>query len=409
MTTAAITLPVTRQIKLPQALSFAGTALAFVGITFAAGAPSPLFVVMQQQWGFPAWVLTIAFAIYAIGLLAALLVAGSLSDHIGRRPVLLGALAIEIVAMVMFVLAPNISWIILARALQGIATGAATSTFTATIVELAPANRKKLGTIISSTAPVGGLGLGALATGIAVQFSHYPTTIIFGFLTVLFAVGVLVTVFSRETVSPRPGALRSLLPRLSVPVGARPEFAASIPVHIATWMLAGLVLGLAPSIIREVFHLDSGLLNGTLVALQPLAAVVSSLALSRLPGRRVILIGTLAVMLGVSLFLVAVVTGFFPLLFGAVIIGGGGFGATFSGSLRLIAPLADVHQRAELFAAVYLVSYLAYGVPALLVGELIGVVGLFDAVIGYVVAILFAAAIGLLAQSRLARSQARRV
>jgi MFS family permease len=83
-------------------------------------------------------VLTIAFAVYALGLLAALLVTGSLSDYVGRRPVMLGALALELVAMVMFAMAPKIGWVIATRILQGVATGAATSAFTAAVVEQAP-------------------------------------------------------------------------------------------------------------------------------------------------------------------------------------------------------------------------------------------------------------------------------
>jgi MFS family permease len=104
----------------------------------AAGAPSPILSLLEQRWGFAPWVLTIAFAVYALGLLAALLVTGSLSDYVGRRPVMLGALALELVAMVMFAMAPNIGWVIAARILQGVATGAATSAFTAAVVEQAP-------------------------------------------------------------------------------------------------------------------------------------------------------------------------------------------------------------------------------------------------------------------------------
>ncbi|MGW4982556.1 MFS transporter [Streptomyces mirabilis] len=152
---------------LPPSAAFAGSAAVFATLYVAAGAPTPLLVVFEQQWHFPAWVLTVAFASYALGLLAALLVAGSLSDHIGRRPVLVGSLLVELGAMLMFVFAPDIGWVIGARTIQGIATGAATSDFSASVVEHAPERHKKLGTIITSIAPAGGLGLGALLTGAA--------------------------------------------------------------------------------------------------------------------------------------------------------------------------------------------------------------------------------------------------
>src|ERR1700709_456763 len=103
-----------RRFVLPPMAAFVGTAVAFAGLYLAAGAPSPLFVQYQQEWGFPAGLLTIAFAAYAFGLVLALVIAGSLSDFLGRRPVLIGALTLELASMIMFLLASNIGWIIAA-------------------------------------------------------------------------------------------------------------------------------------------------------------------------------------------------------------------------------------------------------------------------------------------------------
>ncbi|MEU5032514.1 hypothetical protein [Streptomyces milbemycinicus] len=83
------------------------------------------------------------------------------------------------------------------------------------------------------------------------------------------------------------------------------------------------------------------------------------------------------------------------------LIGGVGFGASFSGALRTIAPLAQPHQRAGLFAAVYLVAYLSFGVPAIIAGLLIAPLGLLHTVLGYGVAVIATAALGLLAQYRI--------
>lgn len=231
---------------LPPSAAFAGSAAVFATLYVAAGAPTPLLVVFERQWRFPAWVLTVAFASYALGLLAALLVAGSLSDHIGRRPVLVGSLLVELGAMLMFVFAPDIGWVIAARTIQGIATGAATSAFSASVVENAPERHKKLGTIITSIAPAGGLGLGALLTGAAVQFSSHATAIVFTALAAVMVVGTAVAAFSAETVSRRPEAARTLIPRVSIPRAARGEFLASIPVHMAAWMLAASSWGSCP-------------------------------------------------------------------------------------------------------------------------------------------------------------------
>ncbi|MET8114753.1 MFS transporter, partial [Streptomyces prasinus] len=99
---------------------------AFVLFLAASSAPSPLYVIYQQQWKFTAWVLTVVFALYVVGLLGSLLVVGSLSDHLGRRPVLALAIGLEMVALVLFYVAGDVFVLSAARVLQGIATGVAT-------------------------------------------------------------------------------------------------------------------------------------------------------------------------------------------------------------------------------------------------------------------------------------------
>ncbi|GAA2052991.1 MFS transporter [Leifsonia soli] len=388
-----------RSRRLRPAAAFAGTALAFVAVALAVGAPSPLFVLYEQQWGFQPWLLTVAFAIYALTLLITLLIAGSLSDHIGRRPVLIGALALQIVAMLIFLFAPDIGWIIGARSVQGVATGAAMSTFTAALVELAPERQKKLGATIGSTAPVGGIAIGAFLTGLAVQFVPQPTIVVFVALAVLFAAGIVVIVASPETVERRPGAVRSLIPRLLVPREARGEFVAAIPLFLATWMLAGLFIGLSPSILHGVFHLDSGLLNGAIVAVPPAVGALAGLLLTRAAARLTVVWAMAAIVVGVAVAAVGIAAAILPLLFAGAVVAGGGFGAGFSAMLRILAPLAPNDQRAELFAGVFLVSYLAYGLPALVAGELITTIGLLPTALGYSAAIAAAAVAALVVQA----------
>ncbi|MET8627600.1 MFS transporter [Kitasatospora sp. NPDC004669] len=400
---SGLTAPAVRRPRrrLPSHAAFAGSAAAFAALYVAAGAPAPLLVVFEQHWHFLAWVLTVAFAAYAIGLLTALLVTGSLSDHIGRRPILIGSLLVELASMVMFAVAPNIGWVIAARTIQGIATGAATSAFSASVVEHAPERHKRLGTVVTSVAPAGGLGLGALLTGAAVQVSSRAGLIVFTTLAVIMAAGTAIEVFSHETAPGKPGAARSLIPRVSVPTAARREFMAAVPVHMAAWMLAGLFMGLVPTIIENILHLHSGLLNGATAFVEPAAAAAAGLFLGRLSARRTILIGAASVLLGTAVIEAGVAAGALALLWLGGIIGGVGFGASFSGAIRQIAPLAEPHQRAGLFASVYVVAYLSFGIPAVIAGLLIAPVGLLATVLGYGVAILAVAILGLFAQRRI--------
>jgi MFS family permease len=392
-----------RRVLSPTA-AFAGAALGFAGLYLAAGAPTSLLVQYQAAWGFPAWMLTVAFAAYAFGLVAALLVTGSLSDIVGRRPVLIAALTVELAAMLVFVFAPNIGWVIAARVIQGVATGAATSAFTATLGELAPAKYRKLAAIIGGAAPAGGLGLGALFSGIAVQFTASASVIVFTVLAVIMALAAVVVIYSQETVTRRGGALRSLVPRVAVPRAARREFGAVIPVLLGSWMLAALFLGLVPTIIRTIFGIDSGLVNGVTVFIEPGAAAVAGFALGGLAARRTVVVGGITVFVGTAIIVAAIALHILPLIWLGAIIGGVGFGASFSGSIRILGPLAAPTHRAGLFAALFLVAYLSFGVPAIIVGQLVAPFGLLATILGFGAAILIASVVGILAQLRIARS-----
>ena len=114
-------------------------AAGIVGLAlFASGVPSPLYVIYRELWGFSPLVLTLVYATYAFGVLATLVIAGRLSDDVGRRPVLLSALASLMVATVLFILASSVVWLFVARALQGLATGAVLSAASAALFDFHP-------------------------------------------------------------------------------------------------------------------------------------------------------------------------------------------------------------------------------------------------------------------------------
>ncbi|WP_207944964.1 MFS transporter [Actinomadura rubrisoli] len=141
--------------------AFLSMAAVFVVFLAASSVPSPLYPVYQQQWHFPTWVLTVVFALYVVGLLGSLLVVGALSDHLGRRPVLAAAIALEMIALVLFLTAGDVVVLSAARVLQGIATGAATTTLSATLVDLEPPHAR--GRAGVATAVLGGIAAATTA------------------------------------------------------------------------------------------------------------------------------------------------------------------------------------------------------------------------------------------------------
>lgn len=380
--------------QLPLRYAFPVLAAILFAFFFAAAAPSPLFVVFQHQWGFSASILTVIFAIYALALLGALLVAGSLSDHIGRRPVILTALVLQMAAMGLFMMARGVGGLLMARIVQGIAMGVASGVLSAAIVEAAPIGQKRLGAIIGSVSPLAGLAVGALATGVAVKFSVDPVFWVFGVLAVIFAGGTTAVLCMPETATRRTGAWRSLVPSMSIPLGARAEFVRSLPVFITIWALGGLYMALAPSIVQHVFGVNNGIVNGlTLAVLSGVGAAAPTL-LARFEPLKTVLIGMVSIVVGVSFLLASLSPQSLPLFFAGTVVAGIGFGAAFSAMMQRLAPLAPVHERAKLFAGIYAVCYLATSVPAVAAGTLIAPFGLSAVAHGYAATLLVMAILG---------------
>ena len=396
-----------RPWRLPSGVTFALLAAVLFAFFFAAAAPSPLFVVFQHAWGFSASMLTVAFAIYAIALLISLLVAGSLSDHIGRKPVVLAALVLQAVAMGLFVLAHDIGGLIVARVVQGVATGVASGALSAAVVEAAPASRKRLGALITSVSPLAGLAVGALLTGVAVKFTDQPVLLVFGMLAAVFAVGAAVVAWMPETVAPRAGAWASLVPRVSIPARARADFLRGLPVLIVVWALGGLYLSLAPSLMHHVFGIDNGVVNGLTIAVLSGFGAVAPTLLGRFAAPRPVIFGMVSIAVGLVLLLASLATGSLALFFVGTAIAGLGFGGAFSALVQTLAPLADSHERGELFAAIFVVSYLAFSLPAMLAGFLVAPLGLLVTVQGYAAVLLLIAAFGLWRQGAVLRRTAR--
>lgn len=395
-------------VRWPRPVAFVGVAVALAGFFIAAGAPTPLLPIYENEWRFAPWLLTLAFGVYALSLLGSLLIVGSLSDHVGRRPVLVGALALELISMVVFLQSASIGWVIVARVIQGVATGAATSAFSASLLELAPAHLTARATVISSLAPAGGLGLGALLAGTIAQFDAQASATIWTILVVVMALGTAFAFFVPETSSRRQGALASLAPRISVPVELRSDFAAAVPIQIAAWMMAALFMGLMPTILGSVFDQHGTFASGATAFIEPAAAALTTVVAAKIAARRILLAGSLAVALGAGLVITGIDIRVLPLIWLGGIVGGVGFGASFSGTVRLLAPRVAPHQRAGLFAAIYFVAYLAFGGPAIIAGLFLASLGVTVIAVAFGLVIAAAAALGVAGQLRALRRDARR-
>ena len=358
----------------------------------SASVPSPLFVVFQGRWGFSPGMLTVAFSIYSLVLLVTLLVAGSLSDHLGRKPVVVAALAIQVASMVLFLTADGIGGLLAARIVQGLSMGVVNGALSAAVIEAAPPARKALGSLLTSISPLAGLATGAFVTGALLGMTNKAEVWAFGLLGGLFCLSAAMVMLIPETASPVPGLLRSMVPSVHVARSARAGFRRGLPLLLSIWALCGFVIALGPSLLRTVFGVSSGLLNGATVAVLCGAGAVSPLILRGQPPGRMAVVGTVAVTAGVGLLLVSIGTGTLALFFVGSAVAGAGLGASFSGLIQSLVPLTPVHERAELFAAIFLVTYLSLSVPPIAAGFAVPLTGFLGTTQTYLGAVLVVSA-----------------
>jgi MFS family permease len=309
---------------------------------------------------------------------------------------MIGALGLELVAMLVFLVAPSIGWLIVARIVQGIATGAASSSISAAVVELAPERRKKLGALMTGMAPLAGLGIGALFAGLLAQFVSDPAFAVWLVLVVIMALGTVFTVFTPETSTRKPGALASLTPRVSVPSQVRGLFASTLPGIIAAFLLMALFLGLVPIVLASVFAVGSPIVGALAAFVTFGAGTVVSAVTSAVRPHRLRLAGSAAMAIGAILFVAAVGAELLALVWVAAVFCGVGLGAAFAGTTRGLVPEVKPHERAGLFAAIYLVAYLAMGVSAIVAGLFVGPVGVTAMAVGFGTVTAVVALVGVL-------------
>ncbi|TBC33854.1 MFS transporter [Rhizobium ruizarguesonis] len=358
----------------------------------ASAAPTPLYRIYQENFSVSPVLITVIFAVYAFALLAALLTAGSISDHLGRKPVIFFALVLEIVAMALFVVASGPGWLIAARIVQGLATGIAGASLGAALVDV---DRAK-GQIVNSIAPLSGMAVGAVGTSALIQYGPFPMHLIYALLLVAFTLQAAVIWLTHETGGTRPGALGSLIPRVTVPPQVKRPLSLVTPINIANWTLAGFYLSLVPSLVATTTGSRAPLTGGAVVtALMMSGAIAVYLRRSKTASAN-LAFGVSAKTLGILTVVAGVHLANVPLLLIGTIFTGAGFGTNFLGSIGTIMPLAKPDEQAGLLSAFYVQSYLAFSLPAILAGFLAKSAGYALTTDIYATAILLLMGVGLM-------------
>jgi MFS family permease len=375
--------------------AFAGLALAFLIVMTGTTIPTPMYALYQRELGFSPLVQTVIFAVYAVGVLAALLVAGRWSDAVGRRPLLLAGLVGALLSSVVFLVAGPVWVLLVGRLLSGISAGIFAGAATAAVIEAAPERWRTRAASVATAANMGGLGMGPLLAGLAVEYLPAPLHLSFAVHAVAVVGCAVLVLLAPETVDVAPGA--RLRPQaLRVPAEVRAVFVSAATAGFAGFAVLGLFTALSPRIVSDVLGVGNHAVAGVVAFLPLGSSAVAQLGLRRLPTDRALDAGCALLAVGIGLVGFSVAEASFPALLAGAVVAGIGQGMSFSKGIAAVNARVEPGARAGVTSTYFVVIYVAISLPVVGVGAASQAWGLVPA------GVVFAIAVAVLALAALA-------
>ena len=335
-------------------------AFALCLITLAVNLQAPLYITYADLSGQGATATAVAFSGYVLGVLPVLLALGGLADRVGRRPLILAALLLSMLATLLMLLAPSLQTLGMARLCLGLGTGLASATATAYMGELmgADSSARAANWVTASTSL--GFGLGAALTSLFLLRGPSLTPGSFHLQLALAAVALALV---WRLPDPRPTQRSAMLRLPGYPTGS---VVYGLAILLA-WACVGLVIALLPGILRQHgLSAWSGFSTFCVIScgllFQPLArrmacAKATLLGLGILPCSYALLAwGADRGQLG-------------AVLLGAVAASSACYGFIYLGGLAAVSQLAG-SEKTRGSAGFFLLAYLGFSVPVIFTGVL---------------------------------------
>ncbi|MFG2422724.1 MFS transporter [Streptomyces sp. NPDC048448] len=350
------------------------TTLAFlVNMGFSA-VPTPLYVLYQRRDHFSTIMITVVFAVYAVGVIASLFLAGHVSDWIGRKRVLVPALLLNIVSALIFVFAPSLPGLLVARIVSGVSVGLTTATATAYLTELHLGTwRGRTGSprrsqVVATAANLGGIGFGPLVAGLLAQYAPQPLVLPYVVFLVALAVLAALVALAPETADLPDPAPRYRPQRIAVPVHARRMFFAAVTAALASFAVYGNFTSLAPSFLAGTLHESSHAVAGAVAFATFAAGATAQVVLIRAGLTFTLRTGPLVLVPGLALLVAGIWLPSLAMFVIGGVLAGAGAGLAFRSALIAAGAAAPAESRAEVLASFFLGAYVGLSVPVVGLG-----------------------------------------
>lgn len=337
-------------------------------------APTPLYPLYQQAFGFSPFTVTVIFAVYALGVVAGLLTLGRLSDAFGRRPVIAAALVLAAAAAGLFEAADSLAWLLAARVLSGLAAALITGAATAALLDHAPPERRPRAQTLALAANMGGLAGGTLLSGVLAEWAGSPLRLPWAVMLGLTAAALLALPAAPKTVTRRvrePGAFRLRFQPLRVPAGIRPAFLHAALAGGSGFAVLGVLTSVSGLFLGSVLGLHHHALTGLVVCLAFTTTALGQLLARLRPTPRALPIACTGLVLAAALIATALLTATLPPLLLGACVNGLATGAAVGTGLGTVNAGAAPERRGEAVSTFFAVLYTMLSVPVVGVGVLI--------------------------------------
>ncbi|WP_044507085.1 MFS transporter [Gordonia sp. KTR9] len=346
----------------PFGASFAAAVYAFTVIMLGTTLPTPLYAIYGEELGFGVTTTTVIFAVYAAGVIAALIGFGRWSDVIGRRKMLIAGAILSAVSAVVFLTAGPVWQLLLGRVLSGLSAGIYAGAATTAVIELAPASWRGRAPAVATAANIGGLGLGPLIAGLLAEYAPAPLHTPF-VLDLVLLVLVFVGIWRLpETVDVVPG-VRLSVQRLSVPADIRGVFVRASIAAFAGFAVMGTFTSVMPSFVTNILGIDDHAFTGFLVFVLFASSALTQIVIGRMPTEPALIAGCALLILGTGLSILGLVAASTPALLGGAVICGVGQGMSFSKGLASVVAATPAGRKAEVTSTYFVVAYVAISIP----------------------------------------------
>jgi MFS family permease len=330
------------------------------------GLPAPLYGMYEEQWHLSPLSTTLVFAVYAVAALGAVLVSGKISDVVGRKPVLLGALIAMIVGLGVFLLADDMAMLMLARIIHGAAVGSIVVAGAAALLDLRPEHGVRSGQLSGVSFNIG-MTVAIVGSALLAQYAPHPMRTPYAIVAVICVIlGVGVLALREPHLSRVRGPIRIAKP--AVPQEIRGDFWFAALGVMASWSVLGVLLSLYPSLAAQQTHVHNLVFGGAVVGTTAFSAAVAQLLSTRMPARRSAIVGDVGMAVALILTIPVLATHSWLLVIAAAAVLGAAFGLGFGGSLRHLSHVVPADRRGETMSAFYLIAYTAMAVPTILAG-----------------------------------------